>query len=310
MKIIVTGAGGFIGSFFCDYLNRQGHSVVAVARTITDEMRSALSGCEFLSFDVLDNELPQLKLEADAIVHLAAANDIISKNPEAGVRLSVIGTRNMLQLAANNNIKKFVFYSTLQVYGTELSGELTAATPTRCESDYGINHLMAEQYVDLFARKYQLETAIVRPSNIYGPMFLSTVNRWSLVPGCFCKEIIEKQTITLLSSGKQYRNFISLEELSAQTMAVLKALKPGCQVYNLASKHYYTIHEVAEKVLHAYQDITKREAAVVVKSENPLSSNVFSISTKELEQIGYQPSTDATEIDKEIAQLLSALLPE
>jgi nucleoside-diphosphate-sugar epimerase len=307
MKVLVTGASGFIGSYLCQFLLQQGHQVIAVTRTLTDEMQSTLPNAEWMVGDVLDANFPQLTCSADAIIHLAAANDIISKNPNAGIELSVIGTRNLLQFAVNNKIPKFVFYSTLQVYGTELFNEVKDDAAIKCESDYGLNHFLAEEYVAFFNRKFGLQTAVVRPSNIYGPMTFSTVNRWTLVPGCFCKEIIEKQTITLLSSGNQYRNFISLQELSTATLSIIKELNAVHQVFNVASKHYFTIREVAEKVKNAYEKISGNAANIIVKSDQPIDSNKFVINLDNLYQTGFQSSVDSFEIDLEIEKLLKQL---
>jgi hypothetical protein len=78
-------------------------------------------------------------------------------------------------------------------------------------------------------------------------------------------------------------------------------------VFNVASKHYFTIREVAEKVKNAYEKISGKEANVIVKSEQPINSNKFVINLDNLYQTGFQSSVDSFEIDLEIEKLLKQL---
>ena len=99
-----------------------------------------------------------------------------------------------------------VFFSTFQVYGTDLEGEIDENTPARCQNDYGLNHVFGEQYAEMYAREKGITGIVVRTSNVYGRFSTPFVDRWTLVPGCFCKEIKETGKIILKSSGKQTRN--------------------------------------------------------------------------------------------------------
>ncbi|MFM2225357.1 MAG: hypothetical protein RJA07_1559 [Bacteroidota bacterium] len=304
MKFLITGATGFIGSYLSKFLIDNGHQVIAITRHITPTLKAEMPAIEWIEGDMLHSNIQQLKIEADVIIHLAAANDIVSKNAIDGITLSAGGTRNMLQLAVNNKINRFIFYSTLQVYGTELSGMITEDSTPNCESDYGINHLLAEQYVEMYARKFGLHTAIVRPSNIYGEMAASTVNRWTLVPGCFIKSLYESGNITLLSSGKQNRNFISLLMLSQQTLQIANHLHSPFQIYNLASNYYNNIYGIASTTFELYKAITGNAATLEIKSELPLSANQFEISLAKLNSINCRTSVTKNELEIEIEKLI------
>ena len=108
----------------------------------------------------LNDEFSKLEIDADAIVHLASANDILSKNTLKGIELSSIGTINTLKLAHNNGIEKFIFYSTLQVYGSELEGNYNEETQLKPENDYAMNHLFGEMYAEMFSRKTKIKIVV------------------------------------------------------------------------------------------------------------------------------------------------------
>ena len=286
MRYFVTGANGFIGSYLCSYLLKNGHQVIASSRSFLPEIKNLLHGAEFIEADVLSPEFDKIKIEADVIVHLAASNDIVSKNLSKGIELSTVGTVNTLKLAVNNQVSKFIFYSTLQVYGTELSGNYDESSRVKPENDYAMNHLFAEKYVEMYSRKFGIKTLIVRPSNIYGRFLSPQINRWTLVPGCLIKEAIEKGTITLLSSGNQNRNFISLEQLSYYTEIVSKNMEKLFDILNFVSEDYKRIVDVAILTKEILEKDFGKEVELIIKSDQPQKSNPFLFSYEKLIQYG------------------------
>ena len=308
MKFFVTGANGFIGSYLCNYLLKNGHQVIASSRSILPEIKTVLTGAEFIEADVLSPEFEKLKIEADCIIHLAASNDIVSKNLAKGIELSATGTVNTLKLAVNNKISKFIFYSTLQVYGTELSGNYDEHTLTKPENDYAMNHLFGEMYVELFSRKFGLKTLVVRPSNIYGRFLSSKINRWTLVPGCLIKEAFEKGTITLLSSGNQNRNFISLEQLSYYTETVAKKMDKLFDTINFVSDDFKRIVDVAVLTKEILKKDFAKDVELIIKSDQPEKSNPFSFNYEKLKQYGitmnYTKEISLTTEIKNISQMI------
>jgi nucleoside-diphosphate-sugar epimerase len=132
-RVLITGVSGYIGSRLALRATQAGHHVIATARRVTPVLKSALS-MEVTSLDVLDSSTITRSFDADSIIHCATANDILSRDFAAGAALSVNGTRNVLEMALRNDIKDVQFFSTLQVYGTELEGTITEATPANCET--------------------------------------------------------------------------------------------------------------------------------------------------------------------------------
>ncbi|WP_165279854.1 NAD-dependent epimerase/dehydratase family protein [Paenibacillus protaetiae] len=308
MKCIVTGAAGFIGSYLCFYLKSKGHNVVPLGRKLPQSFLNALQPEEWLEADVTSEQTPQLNAKADLIIHLASANEVVSRNVQAGLAVSVLGTKNMLDMAVHNGIPHFLFFSTLQVYGTEPVGRLIESGPVAPVNDYALNHLFAEHYVEMYTRKGLLRGAVIRPANVFGKFSAETVNRWTMVPACFCLEAVEQQTITIRSSGKQTRNFVSLENVSRAAEAVAVHFPDTYTVVHAASGRTVSIEEVALMTSHIYKELTGIEAVVCKTNAEPQASNVFSVSLEKLASFpGYAPDEKMT-LETEIRGLLMSLL--
>ena len=279
----ITGASGFIGGYLCQYFSEKGYSVIASARRITQALQDALPKCALIELDVLKPETFPATIQAEVLIHTATANDIVSRDTLAGIELSAVGTQNMLQLASKHHIPTMMVFSTFQIYGTELIGLIDETTLPAPVNDYGLNHLFAEDYVAMAVRKGQLESGIVlRPSNVYGRFAVPTVNRWTLVPGCFCKEAIEHGKITLKSSGQQNRNFVSLENISRACETIIQKGPTGYNVFNIGSTHSESILSVAKRVQQAYQHRYNKELPVLIESNQPAIGNDFTVSLDKL----------------------------
>ena len=310
MKILVTGANGFIGSYLCNYLLENGHDVIGISRKYYPDIKKKLHKAQLIEADVLNDEFSKLEIDADAIIHLASANDILSKNTLKGIELSSIGTINTLRLAHNNGIEKFIFYSTLQVYGSELEGIYNEETQLKPENDYAMNHLFGEMYAEMFSRKTKIKIVVVRPSNIYGSFLSNEIDRWTLVPGCFCKEAIEKGTITLMSSGMQKRNFISLEQLSYASLKTLENSHKKFDILNLVSNDYRTISEAAFLVSKVLKEKFNINISPTIKSNLPSESNSFYFDTSNSEsyKIDNNHLQNQFNLESEISKILDRII--
>src|ERR1044072_6698263 len=128
MRVLVTGASGFIVSYLCNFLANNGMEVIASCRNKKKLEHANIKYAGLVELDVLSDL--ETDVPADAIVHVATANDIVSRKTIDGINLSAIGTKNLLEYAVRNRIPNFIFFSTFQVYGTEYAGTITESTPT------------------------------------------------------------------------------------------------------------------------------------------------------------------------------------
>ena len=288
MKILITGANGFIGTYLANFFLKKGVHVIATSRQFHPTTAKLLKGADLIEMDILSpTQLQNIKPDADIIIHTATANDIISKNTLKGIELSALGTKNILDFAGKNHIDKCVVFSTFQVYGTELTGAISESTALNYQNDYGLNHLLAEMYAEMYSRQGKVKCVSVRPTNVYGPILTDAFNRWSLVPGCFCKEAFESGVIKIKSSGKQMRNFVHLENLSRAVEYIIQNFPDEHEHYNLASSQGNTMLEVAETVKQVYEKEFQKPLQVYIEGREPEATNFFTVRMDKLKHIGF-----------------------
>jgi UDP-glucuronate 4-epimerase len=248
MKILVTGAAGFIGAAVSGVLAKRGDKVLGIDN-INDyyspalkQMRlDLLKSFETFSFQKMDftNERAIKSLFAaekfDAIVHLGAQAGVrySLENPQAYIDSNITGTLNIFECCRNFGVKNIVFASSSSVYGenakipfstsdrTDEPISLYAATKKSCE-------LMAHTYSHLFG----LNIIGLRFFTVYGPY-----GRPDMAPMLFAKSILEGKPIKVFNNGNMKRDFTYIDDIVNGTIAVLD----NCLNGNLQSYRIFNI---------------------------------------------------------------------
>ena len=308
MKVLISGASGYIGTQLVRTLIADGIKIGAITRSNSLQIPYLESdNIEIYSADITKPINIILKDNFDVFIHLAAANDIDSQNPETAIIATALGTKYCLEFCKKNNIKKFIYFSTFQVLG-KVDGYIDEKTLPEPKNDYGITHLFAEEYVKMYQATSNMEYIIIRPTNIYGAPIGKDIDRWSLVPGCFCKEAFEDNTITLNSSGMQKRDFLDLKDLNELTKLLLYKFEEfKNKTIHASSNNNYTIIEIAEIVRQVFNKKFNKECKLIVKSNDPIESNSYEINRDLVKSVGHQFS-DRDSIVEEINITFDKLL--
>ena len=172
MKVLVTGAAGFLGRHICKSLNNAGHTVIGL--DVSGPPREVFSTradiCnEWINADIT-KVLPLMKL--DAIVHLAAmaAPNLCAANPSLAFDVNAQGTSQVLRLALESGAKKFVFSSSAHVYDIPPRYFPTDEVhPLRLNNTYTTTKLLGEQLCQLYFENHSLSFTTLRLFNVYGP---------------------------------------------------------------------------------------------------------------------------------------------
>lgn len=276
MKVLIFGANGLIGSNVLRLLLDKDYRVSAAIKghdSISDpRLEQCYSGIDILRDDDLKDALNDHHY--DAIIHCATPNDICSADFKLGVDTAIHGTKSILDYAVTKNIKKIIYVSTLQVYGTNLVGEYNENSQITLDGAYSYNHYCGELLCQLYSRRNKLSTTIIRPSNVYGKNHIRPFSRDTLVPECFVKELFSTGVIRLNSSGRQIRNFINVLDVAAQ---IEQALDENSDhdflVQNACSSTYMSIADVAQLVSRKYGE----KSQIFCQSLEPIDSNKFRI---------------------------------
>ncbi|MBF0554871.1 MAG: SDR family oxidoreductase [Nitrospirae bacterium] len=312
MRVLITGGRGFIGGRTALYLKEKyPNSDITITTTKQDGGLPAwCSAFNTLNMSLSDEQSIKRAVKgADTIVHLAALNEIDSmREPVSAMRINTEGTYRLLRAAAEHGVKSFIYFSTIHVYGENLALPLiTEETPIRPYHPYATTHAAAEGFVDQFRRYNSMNTAIFRLSNAYGAPADMAVNRWSLVFNDLCRQAVTQSSLTLKSSGRQYRDFISIHDVTRAVGHFIYELNGqwGDGLFNLGGECPMTILEAAGHVARVYKETYGREISGIKVGEaatpeaflNPTNYNI-----EKIQKTGFQLEGG---MDEEIRRCLS-----
>ena len=297
--ILITGGLGYIGGRIADYLRKKKPNleIFLTTRSKKRDFPHWAKGFTILQMNLLDEKSIHRCLKdsnGDTIIHLAALNEIDSmKDPQSALEVNTKGTYQLLSVAHKKGVERFIYFSTFHVYGKTSDLIITEETPIKPFHPYAITHRAAEDFVRFFQHYYKMKTLIFRLSNGYGYPMHKDVNRWTLVFNDLCRQAVTTGRIILKSSGKQYRDFISLHDVARVVYHFLFVVPDnwGDGLYNLGGNCNISILGVAQKISKIYSDKYKEEKVKIEpksKGNNSAKINRFTYSINKLIRTGFQ----------------------
>jgi UDP-glucose 4-epimerase len=245
VTVLVTGGAGFIGSHVVDWLCSCGY-----AARIFDLVPGPWGNgdVEWIVGDLVDRSaLMRAMRGCDAVVHLAAVADVsaVVADPARADLVNVRGTQFALEAARDAGVRRFVYASTVWVYGgTTANGRpLDEDTPLVLPRHfYTATKLAGEMYCRSYGELYGLEQTILRFGIPYGPR-----SRQAAVVAAFVARARAGEPLVIAGDGLQSRQFVYVQDLAEGIVASLaESAPPG--VYNLVGEEPITVREIADRV--------------------------------------------------------------
>ena len=278
MKILVTGADGFIGSHLVENLVTLGHKVHALtfynSRGFNGWLDSVdkkiLKEVNIISGDIRDyNFLERQTKGIDALFHLAALISIPYSyySPKSYIDTNIIGTYNVLQSSKKNNISKVIITSTSEVYGTAQSVPINENHPLNAQSPYAASKIGADQLALSFYKSFNLPVTILRPFNTYGPRQSAR----AVIP-TIISQLISKNKSIRIGNLSPKRDFTFVEDTVQAFVLALKKNISG-EVINIGSRFEISI----QGILDIFKKDFNYDFKVVVDKNRirPKKSEVF-----------------------------------
>jgi nucleoside-diphosphate-sugar epimerase len=258
VPVLVTGGCGFIGSHLVEKLVELGADV-----TILDDLSSgnkeniaAVAGqVTFLQGSITDFNTCLIATKNKQIIfHLAAFVSVPEsiKKSDACHKINTTGTRNMLEAAHINHVKRFVFSSTCAVYGESIS-ECNETMRPAPSSPYGFSKLMGELYCNEYEQLFNIEVAIMRYFNVYGPR-QNPHGSYAGIIAKFTHNIEHNLPLTVFGDGTQTRDYVAVYKVinANLLLGMCDKHKINGEIFNIATGNSVTVLELINILKQKY----------------------------------------------------------
>jgi GDP-D-mannose 3',5'-epimerase len=300
LKVVVCGAGGFIGGHLVSSLRANGvDRIRAIDIKPLGEWYQASADVENLTLDLKEKDNCYLATQGvDAVFQLAADMGGMGfiENNKALCMLSVLTNTHMLVAARDSGVQRLFYSSSACVYNGEkqTKAEVTPlreedAYPAMPEDGYGWEKLFSERMCRHFEEDFGLQCRVARFHNVYGPLGTWSGGR-EKAPAAICRKVIEaklsgKHDIEIWGDGKQTRSFMYIDDCTKGTQAIMES--EIHEPINLGSSELVNINQLV--------DFAEDIAGVKLKRHYNLDApkgvnGRNSDNTKTLEYLGWEPS--------------------
>ena len=299
MRVLVTGAAGFLGSTVCEALLTRGDDVVGVDAFTSNysvarkraNLAAALKNPRFrlVEDDLRTADLSRLLDTMTHVVHLAAL---------PGVRLSwgdafadyadhnVVATQRLLEALRQHPVERLTFASSSSVYGAPERFPTPEDEPSRPLSPYGVTKVAAEALLSAYHKSYGVPAVALRYFTVYGPR-----QRPDMGIHRFFEAARAGATVPIYGDGEQTRDFTFVDDAVSATLGALDCPSPAL-LYNVGGGHRVSLNELLERI----ESVTGRTIAREIEPPAPGDPRDTSADTSRARRdLGYAPRTDLTE---------------
>ncbi|MDI4650364.1 NAD-dependent 4,6-dehydratase LegB [Cohnella hashimotonis] len=302
MKVLVTGADGFIGSHLTEALVRQGHDVRAFVYYNSFNTWGWLDECgedvrgkfEVFSGDIRDSHFVRHAMAGvDAVLHLAAliAIPYSYTAPEAYVDTNVKGTLNVIQAARDLGVSKVLHTSTSEVYGTARFVPITEEHPLQGQSPYSASKIGADAMALSYHASFGTPVTVIRPFNTYGPRQSAR----AVIPTIITQLASGKRNLKL-GSLHPTRDFNYVSDTVGGFLAALRKEDIAGHTLNIGSNYEVTIGETVRLIAELMDtEITIETDEQRLRPQDSEVERLWASNAKAKALIGWEPAFGGVE---------------
>ena len=300
-SVLVTGAGGFIGSHLTEKLVEVGTNVKAFVRYNSRNDWGLLELLPKDKRDEIEVIMGDLK-DADAVRHAAKGVDIIFHlgsliaipysyiHPRETIETNILGALNVLTATKENEIEKLIHTSTSEVYGTAKYVPIDEEHPLQGQSPYSASKIGADKIAESFYMSFDLPVAIIRPFNTYGPRQSARAVIPTIITQALTKEKI------FLGSLHPTRDYSYVKDVVKAFIKVAESPKSIGEVINIGSNFEISIGDLANKIF----SLAGKNAEIItdparVRPQDSEVERLWCDNTKARRLLGWEPTTPLEE---------------
>lgn len=301
-KVLVTGAGGFIGSHLVERLFLEGCQVTAFLHynsrgdigLLKYASEATLKNLCFYFGDLKDaSSVEEATQNQEIVFHLGALIGIpySYRHPRDVVETNVMGTIHVLTAAMKNKVKRVLHTSTSEVYGTAKFPKITEEHPLQGQSPYSASKIGADKIVESFVASYRLPVVTLRPFNTYGPR----QSLRAVIPTVISQFLFQEEVC--LGSLEPVRDFTFVEDTVDAFLKGATAEGTEGKVFNLGTDSEIAIEDVVRSVA-SLTGFTKRQVRTTEERVRPKASEVYRLRSDysyAKQVLGWEPKVSLTE---------------
>jgi|TARA_Y100000294_G_scaffold68314_1_gene64691 UDP-glucose 4-epimerase len=249
-QILITGVAGFIGSHVSKRFIHEGYEVIGVDDLSSGRIKNIPTDVMFVEGDLSEKQvINKIPTGCSKILHLAgqSCGEIGFDNPIGDLEKNTISTLNLIQYGIDNNVERFVYSSSMSVYGNVDDmpvPEYSSCGPLSC---YGVGKLAAEGYLKVY--QSQLPYVSLRMYNVYGPGQDMSNLRQGMV-SIFLSQALKDGNIHVKGSVDRFRDFIYIDDTVEAWYRAATHQSALCKTLNVGTGHKTTVGELLEKICY------------------------------------------------------------
>lgn len=298
MKILITGAAGFLGSHLSEKYVSDGHVVYALDNLMNGNLNNIRTllhkkNFKFIHDDIQREEVySRLPNDLDAIIHLAAQIHVDRSivNPEETFKINVNGTLKILEFARMNDVHKVLHSSTSEVYGSAQHVPMGENHSLSAKHPYGVSKIAADRLCYTYNETYDLGVEIVRCFNFFGPRQKDT--GYGGVIAIFVSRVLQNKPPIIYGDGEQTRDYMYVEDAVDAFDKVLMAKgNPARNGMNFGSGKEITVNKIAQLVIENAA-VDKNLKAIHVEGRPVEVQRLFADISKSNKLLGFKPKIE------------------
>lgn len=290
MRVFISGVAGFLGSHLADRYLAEGHQVIGVDSLIGGYLENVPDGVEFYKRDLAEDKLDDIMQDVDLVIHAActAYEGLSVFSPALIVRNTTQATAELLSVAIQAKVKKFVYLSSMARYG-EIETPYTEDMEPRPQDPYGIAKLASENLVRNLCETHGIEWVVLVPHNIIGPR-QKYDDPFRNVASIMTNRLLQNKEPIIYGDGTQQRCFSFIDDVVEPLFVACSSDSAVGQVINIGpDEEEVSINELAEKL----QAIIGTDLEPTYTGGRPQEVKVALCSSDKARQLlGYETSTD------------------
>ncbi len=298
---LVTGAAGFIGSAIAKKLILQGNKVITIDNLSTGNIDNVPENCIYIKGDVYDeNIIKQLEnYKFDAIIHIAgqSSGEISFENPVYDLKTNTQSTLMLLDYAKKNNVNKFIYASSMSVYGDLKEEFVNEKMELHPKSFYAVGKLASENYMKIYS-SFGIECTALRFFNVYG-IGQNMDNLKQGMASIYLAMALKDKKIVVKGSKDRFRDFVCIDDVVDSVLCCLESKKQkGFDVYNVSTGVKHTVEQVINEI---QKNLSYKVDVEYVAGTPGDQHGIYGDNTKLKQDYGWQPKTS---FDLGIAQMV------